>query len=126
MARNGHDVPSWGQGHNAPSGVRVAEKALECEVSQVICAMPFLWLTIEDEPGAESLRGYIERNVIALLSNFEKEPLDPPSAGWLGHACNRKLVRKSGLWNQNHVNEAYDPAFLSCFERLVSEMRRAA
>ena len=87
---------SWGQGHNAPSGVRVAEKALESEVSQVICAMPFLWLTIEDEPGAESLRGYIERNVIALLSNFEKEPLDPPSAGWLGHACNRMLVRKVG------------------------------
>ena len=103
-----------------------AEKTLECEVSQVICAMPFLWLTIEDEPGAQSLRGYIERNAIALLSNFEKEPLDPPSADWLGHSCNRELVRKSGLWNQNHVDEAYDPAFLDCFETLVSEMRRAA
>jgi hypothetical protein len=126
MARNGRDVSSWGQGRTAPGDVRAAEKALECEVSQVICAMPFLWLTIEDEPGAESLRGYIERNAIALLSNFEKEPLDPPSAGGLGHSCNRELVRKSGLWNQNHVDEAYDPAFLGCLERLVSEMRRAA
>jgi hypothetical protein len=126
MARNGHDVPSWGQGNNATAEVRGAEKTLECEVSQVICAMPFLWLTIEDEPGAQSLRGYIERNAIALLSNFEKEPLDPPSADWLGHSCNRELVRKSGLWNQNHVDEAYDPTFLDCFETLVSEMRRAA
>jgi len=29
-------------------------------------------------------------------------------------------------WNQNHVEEAYDPAFLGRFERLVSEMGRAA
>jgi hypothetical protein len=126
MARNGHDLPSWGHGRNAPADVRAGESALECEVSKVICAMPFLWLAIDDEPGAESLRGYIERNAIALLSNFDKEPLDPPSTGWLGHSCNRELVRKSGLWNQNHVDEAYDPAFLGRFDRFVSEMGRAA
>jgi hypothetical protein len=40
--------------------------------------MPFLWIAIDDEPGAKSLRGYVERNAIALLSNFEKEPLDAP------------------------------------------------
>jgi hypothetical protein len=76
----------WGHGNNAPAEVRAAENALECEVSKAICAMPFLWLAIDDEPGAESRRGYIERNAIALLSNFEREPLDPPSAGWLGHS----------------------------------------
>jgi hypothetical protein len=126
MARSGRDLPSWGRGANAPAEVRAAENALECEVSTVICAMPFLWLAIDDEPGAESLRGYIERNAIALLSNFEKKPLDPPGAGWLGHYCNRELVRKSGLWNQNHVDEAYDRAFLDRFEKLVLEMGRAA
>ena len=84
------------------------------------------WLAIDDEPGTESLRGYIERNAIALLSNFDKEPLDPPSNGWLGHSCNRERVRKSGLWNQEHVKEAYDPAFLSHFDRLISEMGRPA
>jgi len=126
MARDRLDFASWGYRSNAPTDVREGETVLECEVSKVICAMPFLWLAIDDEPGRESLRGYIERNAIALLSNFEKEPLDPPSTGWLGHFCNRERVRKSGLWNQNHVEEAYDPAFLSCFERLISEMRRAA
>jgi len=126
MARNAYDFPTWGQRSNAPADVRAAENALECEVTKVICAMPFLWLAVDDEPGAESRRGYIERNTIALLSNFGKEPLDPPSAGWLGRDCNRELVRKSGLWNQNHVDEAYDPAFLDCLDKLVSEMGRAA
>jgi hypothetical protein len=125
MARNGYDCPSWGHGNNAPADVRAAEHPLECEVSKVISAMPFFWIAIDDEPGTESLRGYVERNAIALLSNFERDPLDPPSAGWLGHSCNRERVRKSGLWNQNHVEEAYDPAFLGCFEKLVSEMERA-
>jgi hypothetical protein len=124
MARNGHDFPTWGDRRTAPADVRAAENALEREVSKAICAMPFLWLAINDEPGAESLRGYIERNSIALLSNFEKEPLDPPSVGWLGHFCDRELVRKSGLWNQRHVDEPYDRAFVRRLARLVSEMGR--
>lgn len=126
IARHGHDFPTWGQGNNAPADVRAGEIGLEREVSKVIGAMPFLWLAIDDEPSPRSLRGYIERNSIALLSNFDKEPLDPPSAGWLGHFCNRERVRKSGLWNQNHVDETYDPAFLLCLEKLVSQMERAA
>jgi hypothetical protein len=126
MARHGHECPTWGAGNNAPTDVRSRELALEREVSKAIGAMPFVWLAIEDEPSAGSLRGFVERNAIALLSNFENEPLDPPSAGWLGHYCNRERVRKSGLWNQNHVNEAYDHAFLSRFEKLVAEMRCAA
>jgi hypothetical protein len=88
--------------------------------------MRFLWLAIEDEAGAESRRGYIERNSIALLSDYDKPTLDPPSPGWLGHYSDRERVRKSGLWNQNHVDEAYDPAFLDTLDRLVSDVRRAA
>ena len=84
--------------------------------------MPFLWLAIEDEPGPASLRGYIERNSIALLSNFSKEPLDPPSRTWLGYLCNRDRVRASGLWNSNHVDEAYEPAFLDTLARLIDQM----
>ncbi|SDL31941.1 hypothetical protein SAMN04488026_107811 [Aliiruegeria lutimaris] len=81
--------------------------------------MPFLWLEVNDEPGPDSLRGYIERNSIALLSNSGKAPLDPPSFDWLGRSCNRNRVRASGLWNQNHVEECYDPAFLDTLERLI-------
>jgi hypothetical protein len=82
--------------------------------------MRFLWLAIADEPGSNSERGHIERNSIALLSNCRKEPLDPPSPNWLGQYCNRPLVRTSGLWNNNHVEECYDPAFLDKLEQLVA------
>ena len=73
-----------------------------------------------DAPGPASVRGYIERNSIALLSNLGKAPLDPPSAQWRGHGCDRgERVRNSGLWNQRHVDETYDPAFLDVLSDLV-------
>ena len=84
--------------------------------------MPCLWLAVDDAPGADSLRGYVERNSIALLSNFGKAPLDAPGENWLGRWCNRERVRSSGLWNSNHVDEHYDPAFLACLEGLIDQM----
>jgi hypothetical protein len=122
IARQNLEFPTWGKGNNAPREVRDAELALECEVSRVIGAMPFFWLAIDDAPGAGSLRGYIERNSIALLSNFNKTPLDAPSENWLGRWCNRDRVRASGLWNSNHVDERYDLAFLDCLAGLIDQI----
>jgi hypothetical protein len=124
--RDGLAFRTWGNGNTADKEVRDGEIGLERQVSQVIGNMRFLWLEIEDEPRPDSLRGYIERNSIALLSNYNKPPLDLPSKAWLGHHCNRERVRKSGLWNQNHVEEGYDPAFIDKLERLVSDVKRAA
>ena len=124
--RDGHAFPTWGEGNTAASDIRNGEHALECHVSAVIGAMPFLWLPIEDDAGPESRRGHIERNSIALLSNYNKSPLDPPSDAWLGQRCDREPVRNSGLWNSNHVDERYDPAFLDELNRLVSGLRRAS
>ena len=120
IRRHGYNFPFWGQGHTAKTPVRETERVLECEVSQTIGKMPFIWLAIDDEPGPDSRRGYIERNSIALLSNYRKSPLDPPSKEWLGRCCDRERVRGSGLWNSNHVDETYDPAFLDELDRLVS------
>ena len=123
IERDGHRCPTWDDRRStAPADVRAAEQALEREVSRTIGAMRFLWLPIGDEPEPDSERGYIERNAIALLSNFGKDPIDPPSPAWLGHHCNRPRVRASGLWNANHVDESYDPAFLARMEELVSEI----
>jgi hypothetical protein len=124
--RDGHKFPTWGKGSSAPREIREAEQPLERVVSKVIGAMPFLWLAINDDPGPDSKRGYIERNAIALLSNHSKQSLDPPSRNWLGHLCNRKRVRASGLWNQNHVDEQYDPAFLDTMERLIHDVEKAS
>ena len=84
--------------------------------------MPFLWLSVDDVAGPMSDRGLIERNSIALLSNYGKPAIDPPSPGWLGNDCNRERVRLSGLWNNNHVDEPYDPEFLEIMERHVQTM----
>ena len=99
---------------------------MEKAVSTVIGDMPFLWLAIEDEPGRDSLRQYVERNAIALLSNYDKHPIDPPSRSWLGHLCNRERVRESGLWNSNHVNETCEPAFLDTMTSLIDRMEKPA
>ena len=116
------EYPTWGKGDSAPREIRKYEQPLERKVSTMIGDMPFLWIAIEDEPGPDSLRGYIERNAIALLSNYGKQPVDPPSPLWLGRHCDREKVRNSGLWNSNHVDETYDPAFLDVLQRLIDEM----
>lgn len=115
-------VESWGQGQTAPRDIRAREHDLECRVSRTIGRMPFLWIEVPDEPGPDSLRGVVERNAIALLSNHERSALDPPSSAWLGHKCPWEKVRNSGLWNNNHVNEDHNPMFLDVLEGLIVNM----
>jgi hypothetical protein len=125
----GHDglqCPTWGDGNTAAKEVRAGEVALEGAVSLFIREMPFLSLSIGDEAGPQSVRGYIERNSIAVLSNYGKPPLDPPSPCWLGHHSDRERVRRSGLWNQNHVDESYEARFLDRLDDLVSDADAAA
>ena len=119
-----NNTKTWGKGSTAKGEIRQAEQALEKQVSAIIGTMPFLWLEINDEPSPYSQRGIIERGAIALLSNYnyKNEPLDPPSETWLGYKCNRPKVRCSGLWNQNHVDENYDPKFLDHLEILIKKM----
>lgn len=111
-------VPTWASGQSAPRSVRDGEREHEARVSAHICSMSIVWTDISDEPGPESLRSYIERNSIALLSN-QLKPHDPPSPAWLGLHSPREAIRLSGLWNLNYVDDAYDPAFLDELERLV-------
>jgi len=93
-------VDSWGVGSSAQREVREAERWLEAKVSEVIGAMPVVWLEVDDEPSSESMRGVVERNAIALLSNYElEEAIDPPSEGWLRRFSGRPRVVRSGLWN---------------------------
>ena len=122
VERDGLACPSWDTCRGrVPREVRQRELELEKAVSNVIGAMPFLWLAIEDEAGPASLRGYVERNSIALLSNLGKEAIDPPSRTWLGGHCDREKVRAAGLWNSNHADERYDPAFLDTLAGLIEQ-----
>ncbi len=100
-----------------------AEGPVEAAVSAYLGRFPFLWLLIEDEPGPYSLRGFIERNVIALASGLHEPVVDPSSPSWLGLSLGRDKVRRSGLWNQRHVDEDYTPGFLDVLEAAI---KRAA
>jgi len=124
VAAGGPGCSTWGAQNSASRDIRKSEEGTEAVVSRIIRAMPFLWLAVDDPPGSSSQRGVIERNSIALLSNLGKPPLDPPSPDWRGRACDRgrARVRDSGLWNQNHVDEDYDPVFLDALEDLVERI----
>jgi hypothetical protein len=103
---------TWGFRSSASGPVRLAEAPLEREVSAYIGQMPFLWVNVPDEPSRNSDRGYLELNAIALLSNFERSGIDPPSPNWLGLQSSKRTIQESGLWNTNHVEKFHDPTFL--------------
>jgi hypothetical protein len=100
-----------------------AEAVVEKSVSSHIWSMPFLWLEINNQSGPDSARAYIVRNAIALLSNYQRPAIDPPSAGWLGRSSSRDFVRHSGLWNVRHVTETYDATFLHRLAEFVELQR---
>jgi hypothetical protein len=110
---------TWARKGSAPREVRLVEAPLEAEVSRVISAMRVLWVDVPDEPSRDSARGVIEAGAIALLSNAGRQPLDPPSPGWLGHSAPSEHIRASGLWNVRHVNERHDPGFLEILAEAV-------
>jgi hypothetical protein len=102
--------PSWGHGQNAPAEIRQSEAPLEKLVSEYIGRMRIAWLSIDDPPSASSDRRFVERNAIALLTS----PMlvhDDPSPSWLGRLSPHPLIRSSGLWNVQDVQESFDPRF---------------
>ena len=123
------DCPSWGlkgqRRHAAivlgktSEGLRASEKPIEIWASERIARMSVTVLAINDEPGKESHRGYVERNAIALLSDAGRVGLDLPSKSWLGYSSDRPLVKNSGLWNQNHTTDPVDPPFIDRLSALV-------
>jgi hypothetical protein len=122
LKRDGVGVGTWGVGSSQSEGARrcglpvpvlqASELPIERDVTRIIGAMPFVWVEVGDAPGPDSRRARIERNAIALLSNFGKESIDPPPASWLGLYSGRNRVRASGLWNNDHVEKPYDAGFL--------------
>lgn len=45
-----------------------------------------------------------------------------PDAVIAPYDSNRARVLASGLWNQHHVDEIYDPAFLNTLETIIAEL----
>ena len=124
--RFGFDIPTWGikEKKLSQSGlkreqIKSREIPVEQEVSKILGAMELLWVPVEDDPGPKSLRGFIERNSIALLSNYQGTAIDPPSDDWLGRFSDCEKVQRSGLWNSDYVGQVHEPAFLDVLERFA-------
>jgi len=117
-----HDAyPHWGEGSSAGRERRLTELEHERRVSEYIRDLPFLWVDVNDEPSPQSNRAYVERNAIALVSNYRKDSLDTRADDWLGRDSPRNEISDSGLWNINHVEEQYDTAFLDRLANAVEE-----
>lgn len=117
MERDGFSVPTWAN-ETVPDQIPTAEANLEETVTERLGEMEVICVEIDDEPGPDSDRAYVEQQAIALLSGYQ-EPADKPGDDWLGHHSTRESIRKSGLWNVDHVEEEYDPQFIDVFERYV-------
>lgn len=117
-----HDeYPQWGDGSSAGRDLRLDELDLERRVSDYIRDLPFLWVNVDDEPSSDSDRAYLERNVIALVSNYNEKPTDPRDDRWLGYDSPSEKIRRSGLWNVDHVDEACDPNVLDRLAEAIAE-----
>lgn len=115
--------PNWGKGSSAKPEIRKQELVMEERVSKYIRNLPFLWLRVNDKPDPNSDRAYIERNSIALLSNFKRQPIDKREENWLGNDSPKKEIRKSGLWNVDHVEGSYENAFLDKMNKMAENMK---
>lgn len=118
------EYPDWGDGSTAGRDLRLVELEMERRVSEYVRDLPFLWVSVDDEPGSESDRSFIERNAIALVSNAGGESIDPRNDDWLGHHSPVSDIRESGLWNINHVQEECRPEFLDTLAEYVEDTPR--
>jgi hypothetical protein len=117
------DYPDWDDRWSSidreRSAVRDEEYILERRVSAYVREQPFLPVALDDEPGPDSDRAFVERNLIALLSNRGDRSVDPRADCWLGRHSRSPEIRGSGLWNVAHVDEPYDATALDRFAAAI-------
>ena len=127
MTRNpALEVRTWGQGCKLPPHLRCAELDLERLVSRRILQMRIVCLLIDDAPGPDSMRAYVQRNAVALLNAREGGGQDSPSVHWLGGHSPRETVRRSGLWTNRLPDQQVDPRLLDVLRELLDENVRYA
>lgn len=101
-------------------GARDEERPWEKAVSDYIGKMQILWVEVQDKPGPETLRSFIEEKSVGLLA-WPAGRLDLPSRNWLGRDSISDKVSESGLWNVHYLRSAYDPSFLEKFRECVDK-----
>lgn len=109
---------TWGSSASDKEAL-LAEKGLEQLVSKYLSKLRVVLIDVPGLSDKANDRSYLEQNLIAVLSN-KCRPLDPPSYGWLGNSSDKREIRKSGLWNVNHVEQGFDPQYVDVLNYYVS------
>jgi hypothetical protein len=117
-ARRADNVASWGSPSVSKQDL-IAERSLEQVVSAYLSQLKVALIDIPGTSDKANDRSYIEQNLIAVLSN-RCSPLDPPNHNWLGNSSDKREIRKSGLWNVNHVEQRFDPEFIDVLNHYIS------
>jgi hypothetical protein len=114
IARDGFPeaAETWGSMARLTADAKERELPLEIEVSAQLAKMSFVWMAV---PELED-RVAIERGAVALLSNLNREPIDPPSSEWLG-LYGGEIVAGSGLWNQDYTEHLPEPQLLELLRK---------
>ena len=117
IARDGIELATWGVGASAGREVRATEREHEERVTRYLADLLVTYVPVLDDPGPNSMRGFVERNAIGMLS--DRRLGSAATAGWLGRHAPAKAVRESGLWNVRHIGDPVDDEFMEALERLV-------
>lgn len=111
IEKEGLVCSTWGKGQNASKDIREKEAFVEHLVSEYIGRLGVIVLDVDDLPAATSVRAFIEKNSISLLSSMNAS-FNFPSLDWLGNHSPRKEIIDSALWNINYINSDYDRKYL--------------
>lgn len=96
------DLPAWGKGSVADRVTRQTEADLEKKVSEYIRSLRIGIIPLDDESGPQSRRAMTEKALIGLFTE-SGILLELPSDSWLGHYSPKEEIRRSGLWNIQHI-----------------------
>jgi hypothetical protein len=110
---------SWGVGQDTDAGTRAAEEQHERRVSEYLRDLEVFIIPIEDPPAKDSLRAFVERQLIALCSEG-LQPIDTPHFKWLGLKSPQDLSSRTGLWNLRDVGRQYVSAGPGAVDHIAS------
>jgi hypothetical protein len=99
--------------------MRIGSNREQC-LTQIACAVASFSIADHLAKGPATAEQIAAVEGINSTAAFRLEPvIDPPSPSWLGLCSGRDKVRRSGLWNQRHVDENYVPNFLDVLEAAI-------